>query len=438
MTEHDEEFPVGLETGAGTRRSPGPSSDKGRVSSIVEEPVVAPARTSFLPRNGPPPAADARSEVPAAGGLAFLDSGPNFTVIPELAPTIPKMGWGKWQYKLFWKPIGKEDHWPALNRKNQLDYEIGYLEERLRQLANVTQITIGVHNSIGGSGKSTTAIYLASIIYTVTHAFTFAMSATSNLQTTALARYAGVESADTGERQAQRVHELASLSKKEINFRTVSNMVRISNHGVRVVAEDQPRTLQKSDGFKAAQFERVAEALFGNSNCIIFDCGNDNVEPSSIPLEAARRADVMVFPANTENPASLEKVARELSIYSSDESDGFVPYTPGKHRTGREIPTIEKAERAVVVFTNTSPNQKAEAFTEYLPAGFKGVALVVPKDRYIRPADITKFRAANPADPSKIDKYTTYHAFSEVAVAAFEMAARLQGIELPDPPFVAE
>jgi hypothetical protein len=43
-----------------------------------------------------------------------------------------------------------------------------------------------------------------------------------------------------------------------------------------------------------------------------------------------------------------------------------------------------------------------------------------------------------PADPYKINKYSTYHAFLEAAVAAFEMGARLQGLKLPPPPFGEE
>ncbi|MGH7241548.1 MAG: hypothetical protein ACREGB_04590, partial [Candidatus Saccharimonadales bacterium] len=216
------------------------------------------------------------------------------SVIPELEPTAPWAGFPGKRYKFFWTPIRKPDHWPKMSKKNVLLYEIDYLETRLKQLSNVARPTIGIHNSIGGSGKSTTAIYLASIIYRNTHASTWAMSATSNLRTTALATYAGIEDSGDDE-QAQRVHELVSLPKREVDFRTISGMAPRSEHGVRIVAENLQSTLQRSEGFKTPQFSRVADALHVVSDVVIFDCGNDDVELGSIPVEVARRSDVTVM-----------------------------------------------------------------------------------------------------------------------------------------------
>lgn len=408
MSAFDDDFPVGLERPERVDHS-WRNDDLGLGEAGSVKPVRQPAKSSIHSRNGP----------------ERLGKSLALTVIPELEPTIPWMGAPKWRYELFWKPIGKPNRRPKLNRKNVLSYEIDYLEKRLAQLSNVVRPTIGVHNSIGGSGKSTTAIYLASIIYIVTHALTYAMSATNNLRTTALAAYAGVEDAD-GEEQAQRVHELVSLSKREVDFRTVGGLARRSTYGVRIVAEDRPKTLQKSEGFKTPQFIRAADALYSACDVLIFDCGNDNVEPDSIPMEVARRSDVTVMVANVENPLSLRNLARELAILASDESPGMVEPGLVKPRSSSQIPTREKTEKAVVVFTNTSPGQKAEDFVQYLPEGFKGVALTVPKEKNIQPAD-----------PFLINQYTTYHAFLEAATAAFEMAARLQGVRLPEPLFAA-
>jgi len=435
MSHLEDDLPIGLDVpGSDQFRQPH-SGFAGRLQrpDVEEQPRSGEAR----PRHGP-----AEHEVQHLKGVDFLDSGPSLTVIPQLEPVVPWMGVPKWTYKLIWKPFGKEDRIPKLSRKNQLDYEIDYLEARLRQLANVAQITIGVHNSIGGSGKSTTAIYLATIISDLARVQAYAMSATSNLRTTALARYAGVESPEA-EDQAQRVHDLVKLPKRDIDLRTVGKMVRRSVFGVRVVAEDRPVGLEKSTEFKAPQFAKVADAIHGVSDLVVFDCGNDNVEPGSIPLEVARREDVMVLPANVENELSLEKLAEELAIYSDDDSPDGVSSEASGIRTGRQIPTKEKAEKAVVIFTNASPHHKTEDFVaKYLPGNFSGVALMVHKDHYITPvnptADPAMSKLKRPADPYKIDKYSTYHAFLEAAVAAFEMGARLQGLKLPPPPFVGE
>jgi hypothetical protein len=436
----DEDLPIGLDVpDSGRFRQPFTGNDASGQRTGIEE--QSGSETAWA-QNGP---AETQIDITttAARGVDFLNSGPSLTVIPQLEPTVPWMGVPKWTYKLIWKPLGKEDHLPKLNRKNQLDYEIDYLEARLRQLANVAQITVGVHNSIGGSGKSTTAIYLATIINDLTGVLAYAMSATSNLRTTALARYAGVESAEA-DGQAQRVHELVKLPKRDIDLRTVGKMVRRSVFGVRVVAEDRPKGLEKSTEFKTPQFVKVADAIHDVSELVVFDCGNDNVEPGSIPLEVARREDVMVLPANVENELSLEKLAEELAIYSDDASPDAVPLNQGiKPRIGRQIRTREKAERSVVIFTNASPHHKTEDFVaKYLPGNFRGVVLMVPKDSYITPSnpstDPGMSKLKRPADPYKIDKFSTYHAFLEAAVAVFEMGARLQGLELPPPPHVAE
>lgn len=441
MSIHEDELPVGLPRPEGAIERP-PENGNGFAGHDSDEPVLPPLSQPVRQRHGPEPATAPPEEASMKKDREFLENGPFFTVVPELEPRPPYMGWPGLRYKYFWKAVGKDGHWPKMSKANRIDYEIGYLEARLRQLANTTQITFGVHNCIGGSGKSTTAIYLATIIFRVTAAMTYAMSATGNLRTAALAKYAGVESEDVEDRQAKRVREIAQMSKRDIDLRSVGKMVRRSRYGVRVVAEDRPKTLEKSGGFKTPQFSKVADALHSVSELVIFDCGNDDVEPDSIPLEVARRNDVLVLAANAESLLSLENLAEELSIYSSDESPDSVPPSSGAHRAGAQISTREKAERAVVVFTNAAPSQRAEDFAaKYLPADFRGVALTVPKDYYIHPKDPTEGSAGsehvNPADPFRIDKYTTYRAFLEAAVAVFEMAARLQGVRLPEPPFVA-
>lgn len=440
MSSSDEDFPVGLETPGGVRTHP-PSSN-GTIGSGSQEHETKPAIAPVPSQSGTNRTAKSRMPIAGKRNSFSLDSGPSFTVIPPLEPPVPWMGLPKLRYKYLWTPLGKTDRRPRLSKKNQLDYEIDYLEARLRQLANITQITIGVNHSIGGSGKSTTAIYLASIISDLASVLTYAMSATANLHTTALAKYAGVEDVETADGQAQRVHELAMLPKRDIDLRTVGKMVRRNEFGVRVVAEDRPKRLEKSLAFKTPQFSKVADAIHSVSEMIVFDCGNDNVEPDSIPLEVARRCDVLVVPANVKNDLSLERLASELAIYSDDtESPDAIPLTPGVTRSGSQIPTPEKAERAVVIFTNTSPKHKTEDFAaRYLPENFSGVALSVPNDPYISPANPSASRAngmlKRPADPYKIDKYTTYHAFLEAAVAAFEMGVRLQGVQIPEPPYL--
>jgi hypothetical protein len=335
------------------------------------------------------------------------------------------MGLRKWVYRLR-KVLGYPGWVPKLGKKERFNFELAYLEHRVLEATNFVQATVFVSNSISTAGKTTTAIYLATIVRQLALIESFVVSATNNLRTVMLPEFAGVKRNDE-----LSVRQLVDMKDEAADLRTVSQMTRRTSFGVRIVANDPPLRIEEKEAFGKGQFSNLIDKIYSVSEFIVFDGGNDNTDTEAITLEAMRRCDVPIFTANAEIKKSLDKLSTDMTPYRTDvseiiESPGQVPKA-GSVRSGKQIPTKEKVERAIVVITNTPKGKKPEDYRGYVIEGFRGIIMIVPHDHYV--ADIGE---ESPANPYKVN-LSTYRAYVELAVAVFETAAELQGVKLPEP-----
>jgi MinD-like ATPase involved in chromosome partitioning or flagellar assembly len=340
-------------------------------------------------------------------------------VAPEGVP-IPTMGLPAARYWLH-RRFGRPDKVPRLNKLEQFEFEVGCLEQRLRSLAEKMQITICFLNVKGGSSKTTTSIYIGSIIADVTKLTGYVLPATTATETCNAAQVAGVDPQDT-----LSISQFAATYQTLESYRDLSRLVRPTQFGLRVIAEDPVTEVSLDNKFSRMRFRQVAETLRRNADFVIYDTGNDNVARNSVPLEAARGSDVIVFTATASNPETLEKLSFTMRNYLTDDGKP----SGGLDWTQVQLPTAQKASKSIVVISRTGSKQGPSDFVPYVKhrdrrgtvigdIGFDGDILTVPEDPFVAGNIVANLREIQPE---------TYLAYLELAVAIYENAAELRDL----------
>lgn len=310
---------------------------------------------------------------------------------------------------------------------NQLaDIEIAYLEDRIRVFAHRMQLTISFANVKGGASKSTTAAYIGCILAELTRKNVFLLPATSATATSTTAMYAGVKPEHT-----LTVSQFADMYQRYPDYRKLSAAVPRNKFGLAVISEDQTEGLSIQAPFDNAKFVPMVETLRPSADIMLFDTGNDVVREDSVPLEAVRRSDIVVFTATADKKVTLEKVRSTIAPYLTDlKNDKNRDRSNDTVRSEWEIPTREKVSQSIVAISGTKRRQAAEDFEQYTRSesgnaiGFEGRVMVVPQDLYMA--------KHIEADINKINRRHTYLAYLRLIDAIFTSAAQLRGVPLDE------
>ncbi|HVS58588.1 MAG TPA: hypothetical protein VHD60_02490 [Candidatus Saccharimonadales bacterium] len=344
---------------------------------------------------------------------------------PASKPT-PQKGWRKGLYSLS-KLVGRPDLVPALSKREQSTYDIWTLENRLRFLAERLQITVSFVNIKGGASKTTTAIYVGSIISNLTRRVVYLLPATQATATSTAALNAGIAPSDT-----LTVSEFSRLYQQLGSYRAVSSYVTPTPAGLRVISEDSEIGVDANTEFGKEHFQHVASTLHSSVDVLLFDTGNDDVKVGSVVLEAVRRSDVIVFTATADKPVTLEKLGPTIGLYMTDlRAEQNVNLQDGASRSEQQISTREKASNSLVVVSGLTAKEKPDDYKKYAyhhrrgnatqPTGFEGKVFTIPRDKHMATnivADVHKISAA------------AYLAYLRLCVAIYENAAELRGINL--------
>jgi cellulose biosynthesis protein BcsQ len=345
------------------------------------------------------------------------------------------MGWPAVQYAVYQRlGINKV---PGLSKQEQFNLREAYLDSRLRFLAEYVRFTVSFVNVKGGASKTTTAVYVGSIISDLTRKIVFVVPATSNTSTSTLANVAGISSDD---KPTITDFALQLPGDVDVPYSDLSRRVKSTPFGLRVIPEDVIDKIAISRKFGTDNFNNVLSAVCANSDIQILDTGNDDIDHNSVVLEAVRQSDIVVCPATATDAATLEKLSETMVTYMSDDiaPHHVVWETFGERnlRSARQIPTREKLQKGIVVFSRTGSAERPEDYVDYTKKrnrigqvvgdfGFEGEILTIPEDPYM--AD----KAHVVADIRNISPDTRL-AYKELAVVMFEKAAELKGITLPE------
>jgi cellulose biosynthesis protein BcsQ len=329
--------------------------------------------------------------------------------------------------------LGRPEWGPGPSRKELLIRREQELDQRLRFLAEHVQFTACFVNSKGGASKTTTAVYVGSTIADVTNRVVFALPATRNTKTSTLARRSGIRRSDSIS-----VTDLAERLSKGgvIDYADLSQLTRINPSGLRVIPEEAVEQLSGSRKLSSGKINLVIDAVQANADVCILDTGNDDIDPSSIVMEAVRRSDIIVATATGNSPDTLESLWVTLVQYLSDDS-AVRPIDPadGLIHSGRQIPTKDKAKHAIMVFSHAAQGETPDDYAAYTQKrdesgkvigdiGLRGPILTIPEDQFI------SARTNVAADPLRISQATRL-AYKELAVQMYQAAAELKGIVLP-------
>jgi len=339
---------------------------------------------------------------------------------------IPQKGLRKVLYGVN-KTFGRPDIVPKLSRREQFKYDRRTLEDRLRFLAERLQITVSFVNIKGGASKTTTAIYVGSIISNLTRRIVYLLPATQATATSTAALNAGISPSDT-----LTVSEFSRKYQELGSYREVSRYVTPTPAGLRVISEDSEVGVDTSNEFGKEHFVHVASTLHSSVDVLLFDTGNDDVKVGSVVLEAVRRSDVIVFTATADKLVTLEKLGPTIGLYMTDlRTVKNVDLQVGKLRAEEEISTPEKASNSLVVVSGLTAKEKSEDYEGYAarhrqgnvvsPTGFQGKLFTVPRDKFMAKHIV--------ADIHRINAHT-YLAYLRLCVAIYEKAAELRGIDL--------
>lgn len=345
-------------------------------------------------------------------------------VAPEGVP-VPTKGLPAASYWLL-KQFGRPDKVPKLNKLEQFEYDLLQLEDRLRFLARKMQITVCFMNVKGGASKTTTAIYVGSVITDVTKVMGFVLPATKSTETCNAAKVAGLSPEET-----LSISEFNREFQHLATYRDLSSRVEPTQFGLRVIAEDPVTEVSLDSKFSRMRFREVAGTLRQSADLVIYDTGNDNIARNSVPLEAARGSDVFVFTATDDNPGTLDALSYTMRNYLTDDSSSP---SEGEDRAEAQIPTSEKAAKSIVVISRVGNKKTPQDYVPYVQhrdkrgtvigsIGFSGELFTVPEDSYVASHIVADLRKIQPE---------TYRAYLELAVAIYEKAAELRGIDLPD------
>lgn len=346
--------------------------------------------------------------------------------VPAGVP-IPRKGIARILYKIY-VLVGRPDKVPSPGKREQFELLVEGLEERLRFLVNHMQITISFVNGKGGASKTTIAVHVGSIISNLTRKTVYVIPATQATATATLALNAGIELGAT-----LTVSGFARVLTQYPTYREQSAQIPPTKFGLRVLSEESDEDVSIEREFNIGNFIGVVDALHPNVDAMLFDTGNDDVKVGSVPLEAVRRSDVVVYTATADKPMTLEKLSSTIATYLTDlRNPQNVSLEPGTQRSEVQIPTREKTSNSLAVVSGVRRKEDPESYQKYTQLrdssgqviggiGFEGTFHTIPWDAYMSEHIVS--------DITKIDK-TTYLALLQLCVLMYEKAAQLRGIKV--------
>ena len=300
------------------------------------------------------------------------------------------------------------------------DAAIERLIMKLRIIMNSgVQPTISMLNYKSG-GKTTTCVYMASLIAEYCRKTVLIFPSTKNSATSTLSRITGIQSGNM-----ITVRQLSQAIKEYDTYRALSQFVPRTVHGVGIISEDRNNQIEDEADYDVNLFDKVIRTITPNVDVLFMDHGNDNVERTSISLRATHMSDVLVFTSFMRVPISIENMTDTYYWYSKDDGYDGTPPTSSVVLPGERMTTISKLETALMAVTGVKPDDRQINFGTLLrPQGFKRPDddhyLIIPSDPYIAQEQPT----AAHLDALQPE---TLLAYLELTVTCLEQAARNQG-----------
>jgi hypothetical protein len=340
--------------------------------------------------------------------------------VPEGA-LLPTEGLPKYIYKVS-RLYGRQNKVPKLTKEQQLYEETSLLKKRLRELYLYVQPTIWIGNEKGNSAKTTLTVGGGNLIADTLRRKVLLLFTSANTTTGTASKLAGLVKKTLTVRQLSR--RLGGIETPRDLFSQVNN----TEHGLYVVGEDSGGSTR--DGyFQADRYGKIFQKAYEESELLLLDTGNDGAHVGSVTVFGLQRADVPIFTAyvGVGGEPGLDKLSETIADYIDyAQENGEADAKPlGRRRVGSDIPLIEKCLGGVVVFNGLKPDQDLEDYRQYIGnPDFKGAILGTHWDDYL--STVTK-----KFEPELMAARTTRDYFL-VYVAAFEQAAKLLGVEIPE------
>lgn len=202
---------------------------------------------------------------------------------------------------------GTEFHFsnPKLTREDARRQRYTYLKGRLKDISETRSRTVTVLNSKGGSGKTPTIAYLASLYQRITGSWNILLDMNQNLGT--LARQVGIRQSDTlSLRDAIQLGE--NLTTKT-DFKVHAKIHRQT--GLRVISSADMDA--EKDKFSIAEVVDLHDKSDRIFDSVFQDTGNGMSH--SCNIAAVQTADALVFPAIWDNDEAIIGIQETLDGY---------------------------------------------------------------------------------------------------------------------------
>lgn len=335
----------------------------------------------------------------------------------------------------------------SLTRKDRLTYEDYWREEEIKRLIarlRYLGVTEGLQPTVSflnfkSGGKSTTVLYVGSVIAEYTRKQTIAVTASANTETATLSIMAGVH--------AEPVSVFANSLNDGDTYRELSRVMKANKHGLRILGESDSTSDDNEPDYSVDEFRRVVRAVAISNDVVLFDHGNDNMKGGGdvIPYAAIDYSDVLVFTAMASAPISEKTMRKTWRSYARDprspderEQLASQDYHDGR-LPGLVIPTARKVERSLVVHNGVRPGEETSLLEETDEVEIGDQSPEYPSRRAALPwlgkqLDV-KFepyianRSVPPSDLDKISREALLQ-YLTIAVAIFETSAQATNFKL--------
>lgn len=310
-----------------------------------------------------------------------------------------------------------------------------YLIARLRQLINLGVAPVLAFGNIMKGGKTTLALYIASVIAEFTRCFVIIAPTTANTATSTLADRAGIP-----ESERLSVSRLISHLYDYDTFRKLSRSIPKTPHGVGIISEDAGSVIDDNSAAGNDQlqtfssFLNMLRMLYPLTQVLILDLGNDNIERHSVAVLAAQAADQITLVATRTVPESAGTLSKTMNGLSTGKQLIGLPESSAEPMPGTAVTIARKTQVATVVmsgvtdqseptnFDTLTRSTRVQSVFEEDTFAWKGRGMEVPYDPYIA--------SMQPCNLWKIAP-ETLQAILEIAVHLLEQATVSQRIYVP-------
>lgn len=299
---------------------------------------------------------------------------------PRLVPDgtdVPSRGFKKFVFWLWLHGIGAADKPPRLGRREReqlerlrADQRRAFLQERIKMLTGPRAIVFNgqvlawrglvgkfAFNNVKSSGKSTTALNLASLLATLSCQPVLVLPATVNPGDGAMR--SGVSPKDTLTLN-QLLDMLPALKEGRITSSELRRMIQHNEYGVYVVAAD---FRDEPDAVLEQEYRELIAELVKHFQFIFMDGGNHLNGPE---MGAVRVADQIVFTAFTGTVSTKYMLGKTMDRYAMD-------------RTLREQQVVE---RAIVCVTGLNEDETVDEYVPYATYTFAGEGNATSQRRF--------------------------------------------------------